>query len=468
VWDNLSSGQAAISRYQQGFLLSARIMAHHSQDIEQETLRKNLLQLIHLRGMAFYGQLATILTVYYGFNLVIRIGEMLWVTAALVAFNVWALYRYKSKARISDFELFAGLMVDVVAFTAQLYLSGGTSNPFILLYLLPVIIGSVLLKPLYAWSIAASTLVFYAGLSFFRQSYPAAHEHHGGTSAGFDMHVHGMMIAYAMAACLVVFFVSRITANLRARDQELAQLQQQSAENAQIVRMGLLSAGAAHELGTPLTTLSVILKDWHDLSVPRKRAEQLADIQTMQAQLERCKAIITGILSASGSARGEGAMATSLRGFLEQTLGDWQNQNPDVILDAYLEVPEVSVAADRVMSQTLTHLLDNAVEAAGRDKTVVFMARVEADMLILAVDDEGPGFHPDILSRIGEPYLSTKDEAGRSGRGLGLFLGHNTLRSLGGQLIASNRASAGRKGPGARVELRLPLGAILLQEVRDQ
>ena len=439
-------------------------MSINFQDIEQGTLRKNLLQLIHLRGMAFYGQLATILIVYYGFNLVIRIGEMLWVTAGLVAFNLWALYRYKSKARIGDFELFAGLMVDVLAFSAQLYLSGGTSNPFILLYLLPVIIGAVLLKPLHAWVIAASTLIFYAVLSFFRQSYPAAHEQHAGSASGFDMHVHGMMIAYAMAACLVVFFVSRITANLRTRDRELAQLQQQSAESAQIVRMGLLSAGAAHELGTPLTTLSVILRDWHDLSVPRKRADQLDDIRIMQAQLDRCKAIITGILSASGSARGEGAVSTSLVRFVTDAARDWQAQNPDIFVKVTIEVPDVPVAADRVMSLTLTHLLDNAVEAAGRDRAVYLTAGVEGDELTLTVEDEGPGFPADILARIGEPYLSTRDPPDRSGRGLGLFLGHNTLRVLGGALVASNRRDDRGQVIGARVDLRLPLASIRLND----
>jgi len=443
-------------------------MAHIYQDIEQETLRKNLLHLIHLRGMAFYGQLVTILTVYYGLDLFIRIGDMLWVTAGLVAFNLWVLYRYKSKAHMRDFELFAGLMVDVLAFTLQLFLSGGTSNPFISLYLLPVIIGAVLLKPLYAWIIAASTLGLYGVLSFFRQSYPAAHEHYGASSSGFDLHVHGMMIAYAIAACLVVFFVSRITTNLRDRDQELSRLQQQSAENAQIVRMGLLSAGAAHELGTPLTTMSVILKDWHDLSVPRKRVDQMADIKIMQSQVDRCKATITSILSTSGSMRGEGATATALRTFFEQTVSQWQSQNADVSLSLMIDLPDISVAADQVMSQTIVHILDNAVEAAGKVKPVFLKATTENDVLIMEIQDQGPGFLADIMMRIGEPYLSTKDKQGHVGRGLGLFSGHNLLRSLGGSLVVSNRLDTHGKVLGAQVVLKLPLDAIRLQdEIRN-
>jgi len=436
-------------------------MSPPSQTIEQETLRKNLLQLIHLRGMAFYGQLATILTVYYGLSLVIRIGEMLWVTAGLVTFNLWALYRYRSKARISEVELFCGLMVDVLAFTAQLYLSGGTSNPFISLYLLPVIIGAVLLRPLHAWIIAACTLILYAGLSFFRQSYPAAHEH--GTASGFDMHVHGMMIAYALAACLVVFFVTRITGNLRGRDAELAALRQQAAEQTQIMRMGLLSAGAAHELGTPLTTLSVVLRDWRDLSVPGKRAAQLADIDLMQAQVDRCKAIITGILSASGAARGEGAQASPLDAFVRQTLSDWQARHPDVRLDSRLELPALRVAAETVMEQTLVNLLDNALEAAGPHKPIRFSACLSAEDLCFVVSDDGPGFPAHILPRLGEPYLTSKavPEA-HNGRGLGLFLAHNTLRSLGGRLSARNRDRAETGTDGAEVALSLPLSAIRL------
>src|SRR6185369_11629500 len=111
-------------------------------------------------------------------------------------------------------------------------------------------------------------------------------------------------------------FISRINANLRRRDARLAALRQRAAEEDHIVRMGLLASGAAHELGTPLSTISVILSDWRQIRSVTRNRELAGDVAEMQAQIERCKSIVSGILMSSGQARGEGTIRTSIRHFL--------------------------------------------------------------------------------------------------------------------------------------------------------
>ncbi|TIW77290.1 MAG: sensor histidine kinase, partial [Mesorhizobium sp.] len=122
------------------------------------------------------------------------------------------------------------------------------------------------------------------------------------------LHLRGMFICFVLAAGLIVIFMTRINRNLRERDAYLADLRQRSAEEDHIVRMGLLASGAAHELGTPLSTISVILSDWRQMQGVKRNRELAEDVAEMQAQIERCKSIVTGILMSSGQARGEGTI----------------------------------------------------------------------------------------------------------------------------------------------------------------
>ena len=264
------------------------------------------------------------------------------------------------------------------------------------------------------------------------------------------LHINGMMFGYAVCAGALVFLIARIRGNLRARDQEVADLRARGLEQAHLMRLGLLTAGAAHELGTPLTTASVILKDWQDLGPP-EGPERDADIDALQNQIGRCKAIISDILAASGQARGEGAQKTALNAFVADVTEAWRRRRPDAPLHADIRLDATPIAADKVLEQALVNLLDNAAEASPSGlRLSVYM---EADDLSLIVSDEGPGFAPDILAAVGQPYVTTK--AGAAPRGLGLFLSVNVARTLGGTIAARNRPEGG-----AAVTVRIPLLAL--------
>ena len=117
----------------------------------------------------------------------------------------------------------------------------------------------------------------------------------------------GLLLCFVLDAALLVVFIARISRNLRQRDAKLADLRQRAAEEEHIVRMGLLASGAAHELGTPLATLSVILGDWAHMAPFAAEPELREEIEEMQRQIERCKSIVSGILTAAGETRGEAA-----------------------------------------------------------------------------------------------------------------------------------------------------------------
>jgi len=418
--------------------------------------RENLLQLVQLRWLAVAGQLATILLTWFVFGIVLPLAAMLAVLAALVALNLASVAMMRRRAHITNGELFGALLLDVLALSAQLYFSGGATNPFVSLFLLQVVLGSVLLDRWSSWMLVLATSVAFALLTVIYR--PIALPVTIGTDL-FSLHIQGMWVCFALVAVLLVMFVTRINGNLRAQDEYLAAIRRQAVEEDHIVRIGLLASGAAHELGTPLSSLSVILGDWRRIKQIAADPELSREVEEMQAEVQRCKAIVTGILLSSGDPRGEQSAATTVRALFDRIVSDWttaRDFGPVRYHDRF--GADVPIVADVVLQQAVFNLLDNAAEASP-DRIDITLAR-RGDTLELSVRDEGPGFAAEQLANLGKPYNSSK--AGL-GRGLGLFLVGNVARKLGGSLLARNHDEGG-----AQVTLQLPLSAISLGDHDDR
>ena len=420
--------------------------------VEEAAGHKNMLQLIQLRWIAVIGQITTISVVASGFGIYLPLPQMVAVLACLVAFNIASHLRWHERQIVTNKELFFALLVDVASLTAQLYFSGGTTNPFAFLYLLQVILSAVLLEAWSTWTIVVITSICIAGLSFFsvplslpldsRHSFPA-------------LYVQGILICFVLNAALLGFFITRIMRNLRAGAEKLADLRQRAVEEEHIVRMGLLASGAAHELGTPLATLSVILGDWRHMPEFKKNKELLEEITEMQAQLQRCKSIVSGILLSAGETRSEESAKTTIGTFLADLVKEWRSSRPIVsfVYENHIQ-QDRPVVYDTALKQMICNVLDNALEAS--PLWVSLEAACKDDSLKLLITDAGPGFVPEMLTQFGKPYQSSK---GRPGGGLGLFLVVNVARKLGGTVAARNRPEGG-----AVVQLTLPLAAITLDE----
>jgi two-component system sensor histidine kinase RegB len=417
--------------------------------------RENLLQLVQLRWLAVAGQLATILLTQFVFEIVLPLAAMLGVLAALVALNLASIAFLRRRSRISNAELFGALLLDVVALSAQLYFSGGATNPFVSLFLLQVVLGSVLLDRWSSWALVVATSIAFAVLT---GAYRPITLPLGFDRSLFALHIQGMWVCFALVAVLLVMFVTRINGNLRAQDAYVAAIRRQAVEEDHIVRIGMLASGAAHELGTPLSSLSVILGDWRRIEAIAADPDLSRDVEDMQAEVQRCKAIVTGILLSSGDARGEQSAATTVHALFDRIVADWTAARDFVPLrydDRF--GADVPIVADVVLQQAVFNLLDNAAEVSPGSIDIALTR--DGDTLELTVRDQGPGFAPEQLRNLGKPYNSSKTELGR---GLGLFLVGNVARKLGGTLSARNI-----EGAGAQVTLRLPLAAISLGDDDD-
>lgn len=386
----------------------------------------------------------TILIAQYWFGIALPLPLMALVIAFLVLLNIVSLLRHRGRSEISNTELFVELLLDVAALTIQLYLSGGATNPFIALYLLQVALGAVLLEAWSTWLLVFIASGCFVGLiNIYREiALPASR-------AGelFGLHIKGMFVCFVLAASLLAFFIQRISRNLRIRDEHLADLRQRAAEEDHVVRMGLLASGAAHELGTPLATLSVILNDWRRMPTFQADPDLAQEIGEMQAQIDRCKAIVSGILMSSGEARGEGPVRTSVHAFVDDLVSEWRALRSPPALDYSNDFsPNEPMVSDPALRQVIFNVFDNALEASPNWIGVHVERR--DDKLVIIVSDAGPGFDSAILAEFGKPYRSTKQ---RPGGGLGLFLVVNVLRKLGGTVSAANRPEGG-----AAVTLTLP------------
>src|SRR3569833_2120467 len=382
----------------------------HTASVEYTAGHKNMLHLIQLRWIAVAGQITTITIVSLGFGIALPLPQILSVLACLIAFNIGSHLRWHERQVVTNGELFHALLVDVGSLTALLYFSGGITNPFAFLYLLQVILSAVLLKAWSTWTIVAITSICLAGLALFYVplKLPPDQERYY-----FNLYVQGMLICFVSNAALLAYFITQISRNFRARDAQLADLRQRATEEEHIVRMGLLASGAAHELGTPLATLSVIQGDLKRMPEFKSNAEQLEE--------SRSTSPITSI--------------------------DYE----------YHIRQDQPVVYDSALKQMILNVLDNALEAS--PQCVHLEARCEDDLLRLLITDAGPGFAPEMLAQFGKPYQSSK---GRPGGGLGLFLSVNVARTLGGTVSASNREEGG-----AAVELVLPLAALSLEKEKE-
>lgn len=417
---------------------------------------KSMQQLILLRWIAVSGQLLALLVVHVLLGIPLPASAMLLVIAAQVAFNLASHTYWRARSRATDTDLLVALLVDIAALTAQLYFSGGISNPFVFLYLTQVVLAAVLLRPRSSWLVMAITSGCVAGLGMRHVPLllPAARIE--GLGNLFEL---GLMLCFVLMAAVLVLFIGRIGSILRARDARLAALRQRAAEEEHIVHLGLLASGAAHELGTPLSTLAVILGDWQHLPHFTSDPELLQDVTEMQAQVLRCKSIVTNILQSAGETRGEQPHAMPLRAFVDDMVDTWNRSRATGALawDNRIHDDGIAIVADTGLQQMLFNVLDNALEAS--PQWVALDASMAHDTLLLRVSDLGPGFPPDILQHLGKPYQSSK---ATPGRGLGLFLSMNVARALGGRISIGNRP-----GGGAMVTVEIPLQAIRLEHDDD-
>jgi two-component system sensor histidine kinase RegB len=413
-------------------------------DLGQSPLSKNLQRLFLLRNIVIAAQCLTFALAYWVLEMELPWAEMVAVAVMLAILNLVTWIRLRRKWPVSSIEFFAQLLVDVLALSALLYFSGGSTNPFISLYLLPLTIAAAALPWAYTWVMAAITISCYTLLLFYYVPLPHNHEEHG---SEFIMHVSGMWLAFVLSTVLIAWFVVKMGISIRERDKDLALAREQALRNEQIIALGTLAAGAAHELGTPLATMAIVTGELQNEYIENNEFQN--NVSILRDQITHCKHTLTQLLADAGQARAEDASGQAVDYFLRQVLDKWQLMRPSVKFTyrgSGVE-PAPQILNTQLLSQSILNLLNNAADASL--KHIEIEVSWNYQELHLQILDDGEGLSGEAVQRAGQPFFTTK--ARGHGFGIGLFLANANIERFGGRVRLTNREG------GACTQVILPL-----------
>jgi two-component system sensor histidine kinase RegB len=398
------------------------------------------LRLIQMRWWLLAGLAGAVLSgpTFIGVSLPWQ--PLLAVLLLMAAFNLIARRRIGAEG-FDTGSLTGQLTVDLTGMGVMLYLSGGATNPLVFLLLLPVAVGALLLPARRAAAIAALAIGLYSFLMLYSLPLPIAD-----AERATRLHLAGMWLTFVVSAALIAWFVTRMTASLRARDAALAKERERALRDAQVIALGQLAAGAAHELGTPLATVKVLAGELaRDERLP---AEAREDLALLQEQVDICKEIVSGLTCKAGIGRVDTLRAVPLNGWLDGLVARWRALWPQAscLFDDCMGDAAPHIAVDAAIEQAVVNLLNNAAKAAPYGIRLV--AEVEDDCARISITDQGPGFPAGVLQRCGAEPMPAHD----GGEGIGLWLTRAAVERAGGRLHLENTESGGV----ARVTL--PLG----------
>ena len=338
---------------------------------------------------------------------------------------------------------FVQLCIDLLAWASYVYLSGGATNPLITVFLPLVAIGAMVLDRVHAWILGAVAVAAYTYLWFVYQplAIPDA-------QWATRLHILGMWLVFVVSDVVVIWFIVQMTQAVRERDAALATVREQAIRNDWIVSMGSMAAGAAHELGTPLGTLNVLVDDL--LDDPAVSAALRPDLELMRRQIDSCKLSLNRLAQRSGHPRAAPMAPVAAPAWLRSLMDSWMALNPsaNVALTVEPAVEAQFLALDASVERAISSLLDNAQQVGASSISV--SACVEGERLKVFIDDDGPGIPATLLARFaaGQPMNSER------GMGVGLLLARVAIERCGGALDLG-------AGPvhGTRVSVLLPLSA---------
>jgi len=421
---------------------------------------RNLRRVVLLRAIEVGVQVAMIATAVYALGIALPANTLFELTTGLALVNLLTWWRLYQPWPVTDVELAGHLFVDIGVLTALLYFSGGSTNPFITLYLLPLSIAAAILPLAYTSALAVTALACYTTLMFVYAPLPegagsvalldkilqvALHDNYDahGAQSGFGLHLLGMWLNFALSAVLIAWFVARMAQSLRERDLQLAQAREETLRNEQVLALGTLAAGAAHELGTPLSTMAVIATE-----LERDHSGDPAltkELRVLRRQTERCKEILTRL-----SARAEEATRMDCEQYLRKLIEQWQLTRPQNEIRAHFAgaQPAPEIVVERTLDQSIFNLLNNAADVSPHG--IELDASWDNTQLTLEIRDRGTGISAEVAGRAGDAFFTTKAPGG--GLGIGLFLTNATIERLGGAVSLFNR-----DGGGACARVTLPL-----------
>ena len=415
-----------------------------------------LRTLVWVRWASFAGQLFVLLAARYVFDIRPPLLPCLLAIGAAGLLNLSMSVAWPGARVAGKREAVAQLAFDIAQLTALLWLTGGLQNPFSLLLIAPATVAAATLPTRSALAVGALSLVAAVGLAVWRLPLPWT----GGQVLELpELYRFAILIATTSGIVFTGFYAWQAQAEAQAMELALAATQAVLAREQRLSALGGLAAAAAHELGTPLATIQVVTKEMlRELEAGSVRE----DVQLLSEQAERCRDILRR-LSTHPEASDQRHARMSLSQLMEEIADPYRDDAGEVSIECEVTCAVgASILEVRRLPEVLHGLsafVENAVDFA--ESIVEVTAHYDADRLLVEVRDDGPGFPPDVMARLGDPYVTTRPAAENSrsnhlGMGLGFFIAKTLLERTGAAVEFRNARRGGAvvcaRWPRARVE----------------
>ena len=416
-----------------------------------------LRTLVFIRSLGIVGQVVAVLIVFFGLKYQMPIGQCLAVIAVAITFNTALLALYPSVHILSERDAAAHLAFDICQLSAMLALTGGIENPFAILYLAPVVIAASNLPLGATLSLAMLAFGSISFISIFHWPLPWDPEAPLLLPA---LYVTGNWISLSLGIGFSVIYAWRTADEARRMQAALAATQSALSREQRLSDLGALAAAAAHELGTPLGTIAVVARELERDMGPA--AKWVDDVRLLRSQAERCREILSQ-LSQQDTDEDNISKRLPLVALLDEIAEPHRGFGIDIDVTAST-AGALSVLRAPEVIHGLGNLVENAVDFAAT--RVLIETRWDDQTVHIEITDDGSGFDPEILARLGEPYVTSRagtetarpsnlnDTAhaeGHAGLGLGFFIAKTLLERIGARMTFGNQL-----GSGARIQLIIP------------
>ena len=363
---------------------------------------------------------------------------------ASVIVNIVVTFKLPLDRRVSDFEAYMQLGFDIWQLAGLLWLTGGITNPFSILFLAPVVTAATTLSRWVVLALGGMALTLSFGLVFYHLPLPWA------PAGSFDLPLVlklGIWMAILVGASFTSLYAWRATHESRRMAFALAATESMLAHEQKLSALGGLAAAAAHELGTPLATIQVVAKEMsREVEADTPLGE---DAALILSQAQRCRDILEQ-LSLRGDQGDIIHDALSIEDLLEEAAEPFINRDKDIVIKCEGQGQDPVLKRRPELLYALKNYIDNAVDFA--TTRVELFASWDDETITIIVDDDGKGFDPALKDRLGEPYVSTRHRAQTAGGlGLGVFISARLMKRMGGktQYLSSPMG-------GARIHTNLP------------
>ena len=417
-------------------------------DLGHRSRRPRVDTLVRLRWLAVSGQMSGVLVTYFVLRFPMPITACLFVVSLSIWVNLGLRIRLHHNDRLDDRPASALMAYDLLQLTMLLYLTGGLENPFSMLFLAPLMIAAVSLSARYTAALTLLVVTCATALTFSHRPLP--------WFPGQEFHLPflylvGVWGAICLGASFAAAYAWRVAEEARKLADALAATELVLIREQHLTQLDGLAAAAAHELGTPLATIKLVARDLQKQFSSEGSIGE--DLSLLMQQAERCREILGTLTSLGGSEPGDIIGTLTLAHLLEEVVRPQRDFGMAIDVVKQGEGPEPQCMRNPGVLYGLGNLVENAIDFATEQVRIV--ARWTETIVVLVVEDDGPGFAPDVVLWLGEPYLTrkadrrAKNEDG-AGLGLGLFIAKTLLERSGASVTMANAVAP---GTGARVTI---------------